>query len=118
MTQTILYIEDNMDNAEIVETMLAQSGYEVYIASDHQEGMTLVAQHTPDLIICDYHLPEVSGADIVKSLRQLPDTSSTPVLILTADIFTEAKSLSAGANMYLTKPIRRNQLLDAVSKLL
>lgn len=116
--KSILYIEDNQDNAEIVEKILEKEGYIFYLACDGKKGVEMVKEHQPDLIICDYHLPEMNGPETIKAIRAIEGLEATPVIILTADLYNRTSSLSAGANRYLNKPIRRNQLIRAISQLL
>lgn len=118
MSSTILYIEDNQDNVEIVEKILEQAGYTVYIAEEGVAGIAMAEKHRPDVIICDYHLPGMNGVEIMIALRKKTDLKHIPLIMLTADIYTQEESLAAGVDKYLNKPIRRNQLLSTVANLL
>ena len=119
MSKTILYIEDNKENAVMIRTILKREGYEVVLATDGDTGIQLAIQHEPVLVICDYHLPgQIKGADIVETIRQTPSIANTSILMLTADASTYPKSIQSGADGYLNKPVNRDQLLDAVNRLI
>jgi CheY-like chemotaxis protein len=119
MSDVILYIEDNDNNAKIVELILNRAGFETIVAENGDEGIQLAIQHKPSLIICDYHLPGVlKGIDILKTIRETPLLAETPFLMLTADSSTYPKSIEFGANAYLNKPVTPDQLIDNVNTLL
>lgn len=118
MTKTILYIEDNEDNATIAEKILLRAGYIVHIAWDGPEGIAMVEDCDPDLIICDYHLPEMNGPQVIEHIRSIDKVKDIPIIMYTADIYTRTSSIDAGANAYLNKPIRRNQLVSTIESLL
>lgn len=119
MSKTILYLEDNANNAKMVEILLKREGFNVVIAKDSQEGHQLAMEYQPDLIICDYHLPgQVKGSDFIQMMRDEPCCVDIPILMLTADISTYPASMEAGADSYLNKPINREQLLDNLYPLL
>jgi CheY-like chemotaxis protein len=118
MGKAILYIEDNYDNANIVGEILRREGYTVIIAEDGRAGIALAEEHQPDLIISDFHLPDMKGPEIVTAIREKKTLENTLIIMLTADIYSYADSMAVGVNAYLNKPIRLNQLLSTVKKLL
>lgn len=70
MSKSILYIEDNRDNAIIINKILSKAGYTVTIAKDGLTGIALAEQHQLDLIISDFHLPGMNGPEVVKAIRE------------------------------------------------
>lgn len=118
MTQTILYIEDNDINAELVERILHKQGYTIEIAENGLQGITLAEQLQPDLIISDFHLPDINGPQITHSIRNNEALKHIPIIMLTSDIYNRAASMEAGVDAYLNKPIRRKLLLATIEKLL
>ena len=121
MSDLILYIEDNDNNAKIIELILKRAGYSVLIAKDGDEGIQLIEKHKPVLIICDFHLPGMlKGFDVVKMIRETPHIAETPFLMLTADSSsaTYPKSMEYGADAYLNKPVTPDQLIENVTTLL
>jgi two-component system, cell cycle response regulator DivK len=118
MTLTVLYIEDNEINAELVDRILIKHGYTVKIATNGLQGIALAEQLVPDIIISDFHLPDINGPQITQSIRQKDALKDIPIIMLTSDIYNRADSLEAGVDAYLNKPIRRNLLLTTIAKLL
>ena len=119
MSDTILYIEDNENNAKIIELILKRAGYTTLLAENGDEGIQLAIEHKPILIICDYHLPGIlKGSDIVQIIRETDDIADTPFLMLTADSSTYSKSMEYGADAYLNKPVTSDQLIENVMTLL
>jgi len=114
MSFKVVYIEDNVDNIEIVTSILGRHNYEVEVATDGDMGVEVVKEYQPDIIICDYHLPGLNGPEVVQTIRDIPEFTDTPIIMLTADIYSRANSIKAGVDVYLNKPIRRKQLLSAM----
>ena len=118
MSQTILYIEDNQVNMDLVQALSESAGYGFIGAFSGKEGIKLAQEHTPDLIICDYHLPFMNGYDVVRALRADDKTKHIPIIMLTADLYTVSEGAKLGVNDYINKPIRRNMFLSRVEKIL
>ena len=119
MPKTILVVEDNADTRELMHLHLKTEGYNVIIASDGREGLYLANSEHPDLIITDTNMPEITGIDLIKQLRLLPEFKNTPIIVLTAygsDTLDEA--IKAGANRAVNKPTHFDSLIDDVRELL
>jgi DNA-binding NarL/FixJ family response regulator len=114
---TILVIEDHPDMLANLVTILRMEHYEVLTASNGREGVSLAAEHRPDLIVCDVMMPEMDGYRVLKMLREERSTAATPFIFLTAR--GEARDVRAGMNLgaddYLTKPVTATDLLAAVA---
>jgi PAS domain S-box-containing protein len=111
---TILYIEDNLANLSLVETiLLSRPRWRTLPALQGRIGLELACEHNPDLILLDLHLPDISGEEVLRRLRAEPRTSSIPVAVITADATTRTvdRLRSAGADAYLTKPIDVDEFL-------
>lgn len=117
---TVLLIEDNTDMCRMLKLQLGGS-YNVFTAHDGKEGLKKIYQYHPDIIVTDLMMPEMSGLDVLRSVRQDFNISHIPVIILTAKNTEEEKmkAVKAGANAFITKPFsstyltaRINQLLD------
>ena len=105
---TVLYIEDNSSNLRLVERILAnRRGVRLLSAMQGFLGLDLADLHTPDWILLDLHLPDVSGEEVLRRLRANPRTAHIPVTILSADATSGqiSRLMEAGARDYLTKPL-------------
>jgi signal transduction histidine kinase/CheY-like chemotaxis protein len=111
---TVLYVEDNSANVDLLTALLArQDGVELVSAMQGRLAVDLARAHQPHLILLDLHLPDVSGEEVLRRLREDELTSSIPVVMLTADASSgQARRLKAmGARDYLTKPLDFTRLL-------
>jgi CheY-like chemotaxis protein/nitrogen-specific signal transduction histidine kinase len=111
---TVLYIEDNLSNLQLVERVLSRRpGVELISAMRPQLGLDLAAEHHPDLILLDLHLPDMPGQEVLRRLQAEPRTAQVPVVILSADARpTLIKELLAqGVRAFMTKPLDVKELL-------
>ena len=119
---TVLYIEDNISNIELVEQILFNSRPAVKLITNMygKQSIEIARQHKPDLILLDLNLPDLHGSEVMEQLREADETSSIPVVIITADA-TPAQSekmLKAGAEEYLTKPLNVELFLSVLDRYL
>jgi CheY-like chemotaxis protein len=115
---TVLYIEDNASNLELVETLLSRRPNTTLISAMRpQLGLDLAAQHHPDLVLLDLHLPDMPGEEVLRRLLANPKTADVPVVILSADArHTQIKRmLKQGARAFLTKPLDVKELLGLLA---
>ncbi len=120
-SHTILYIEDNLSNLELIEGILARwPGTNLLAAMQGRLGIELARKHRPDLILLDLHLPDVSGSEVLAVLRDDPVTRAIPVVMITADATPGQRErlLEAGAHSYLTKPLDISRFLTVVREAL
>lgn len=112
----ILIAEDEPSLRENLQWMLELEGYEVIAARDGREALGLAHSHKPDLVLTDVMMPELDGFGLVKALRENPHTATLPIIMLTAraDRSDTRTGMNLGADDYLTKPCRRDELLEAV----
>lgn len=116
---TVLHIEDNLANVELVERVLAQRpDITVVPAMQGRMGVDLARRHQPVLILLDLNLVDLPGVEVLKILRDDPVTANIPVAIISADAMPRQVQLllSSGAIAYLTKPIDIHRLLDLVDE--
>lgn len=113
---TILVIEDNEMNRDMLCRRLARKGYSVLVAQDGAEGITVARAETPDLIIMDLSLPRVDGWEATKRLKADGTTSEIPIIALTAHAMStdKDKALAAGCDDFDTKPIDFTRLLQKI----
>jgi len=117
----ILVAEDNSVNQQVIRGILQNAGHKVQIASTGGEVLDIISENFEniEMLILDMNMPEVSGIEVIKSLRFMDTKSKIPTIMLTADATPEAKeaSYNAGANKFLTKPIDSRELLDCIASL-
>jgi PAS domain S-box-containing protein len=114
---TVLYIEDNLSNLDLVNGLFARVGKVRLIpAVQGQLGIELAARHQPDLILLDLHLPDLDGDEVLRRLREDARTASIPVIVLSADATRDQveRLKKRGAAEYVTKPIDVPVFLKAV----
>ena len=117
----VLYIEDNLANYELVQRVFERlGGLELMSAMQGQMGIELAAQHAPDLILLDLHLPDIDGEEVLRRLRADERMRDIPVIILSADATpVQMERLKAGgADDYLTKPLELAGFVEAVERAL
>jgi len=117
---TILYIEDDPGSQVLVKRMLEYAGYEVMVAGTGLAGINMARQRTPDLILMDINLPDLSGREVTTRLRALDRFQSVPIVALTAQsqVGEREKAIAAGLTGYLTKPIDVDTLPGQVARYL
>lgn len=114
---TILVIEDETQMRRNVASILRMEGYEAHEAENGREGLALARRQRPDLIVCDVMMPELDGYGVLRALQDDPATMTIPFLFLTAKA-TPAdvrEGMNLGADDYLVKPVRRIDLLAAIT---
>jgi CheY-like chemotaxis protein len=116
----ILLVEDNEMNRDMLSRRLIRRGFEVTMAVDGRQGIDKALAEPFDLILMDMSLPEVDGWTATRELRKAPQTSSVPIIALTAHAMAgdRQQALDAGCNDYDTKPIELDRLLAKMDALL
>ncbi|MBC5785715.1 response regulator [Ramlibacter sp. USB13] len=112
----VLLIEDDEAQRFVARFALKKAGHEVREAGDGVEGLRVAREERPDVIVCDVMMPAVTGYDVLAQLRADPVLASVPVILLTAmsDRKHMRQGMTAGADDYLTKPYRPDELCEAV----
>ena len=116
----ILLVDDEADILEIVGYNLASEGYQVITASNGVEAIEKGKKYKPQLIILDVMMPEMDGIEACEKLRGIPDLSNTIITFLTArgEDYSQVAGFDAGADDYITKPIKPKVLVSKVKALL
>jgi two-component system, cell cycle response regulator DivK len=117
---TILLVEDNEMNRDMLSRRLIRKGYEVLMAEDGALGVTMAQERKPDLILMDMSLPVMDGWEATRQIKAAEATRAIPVIALTAHAMAgdEEKALAAGCNDYETKPVDLPRLLAKMEALL
>jgi two-component system cell cycle response regulator DivK len=116
----ILLVEDNEMNRDMLSRRLQKRGYDVVLAEDGQQGVSLAQSEAPVLILMDMSLPVLDGWEATRQLKAAPATRSIPVIALTAHAMAgdRERALEAGADDFDTKPIELTRLLEKIEALL
>ena len=119
--RTLLYVEDNPANLELVEQLIAsRPDLRLLGAADANLGIEFARAYQPEVILMDINLPGISGITALKILRADASTAHIPIIALSANAVPRdiEKALEAGFFTYLTKPIKVNQFMDALDSAL
>jgi two-component system cell cycle response regulator DivK len=118
MAKTVLIVEDNELNMKLFNDLLEAFGYRTVKTRDGRQALPLARQHKPDLIVMDIQLPEISGLDVTKMLKDDPALKAIPVLAVTAFAMRgdEQKIRAGGCDAYLSKPISVTTFMDTVRR--
>jgi len=119
-SEKILIVDDDEDVLLIVQTILDNSGYSVVLARNGREGVEKAIESSPDLILLDVMMPELSGWEVCTTLKSAPETRQIPIAMLTvkSEIRDLITGMQVGADDYITKPFTRKKLLSTVRRLL
>ena len=118
--KTVLIIEDEEDAADMFAEMMRVSGYRVLKTSSSTPALRMLTAEKPDVVILDIMMPEISGLEILRQMRQDPVLANLPVVVVSAKSMpADIKiGMEAGASMYLTKPVGFTELKEAIERAL
>lgn len=118
MSKTVLIVEDNDLNMKLFHDLLEAHGYDTLQTRDGREALELARKHHPDLILMDIQLPEVSGLEVTKWIKQDEDLKSIPIIAVTAFAMKgdEEKIREGGCEAYMAKPISVVSFLETIEK--
>lgn len=116
----ILLVEDDVDNQAIYRIILEHSGHEVIEAWNGEEGVRMVREALPDLVLMDISIPLLDGYEATRRLKEDPGTAHIPVVALTAHAMVEdrVKAAEAGCDAYLAKPLEPRRVAEEVTRVL
>lgn len=120
MNQKILLVEDEKNIILGVRTCLDAVGYQVEVVEDGEAALAAVRREKPDLMLLDLLLPKVDGFEVLSVLKSDDKNKDIPIIVLTAKAGEEdrQRALDLGANAYMTKPFRPQELWDILKKYL
>ncbi len=118
--QKILIVDDEPDILELIEYNLKKEGYQVYLASNGQDGINVAKKVQPDLIILDIMMPKMDGIEACRLMRAIPEFKNTFMVFLTArsEEYSEIAGFNVGADDYIAKPIKPRALVSRINAIL
>ena len=116
MTKTVLIVEDNELNMKLFHDLLEAQGYETLETREGLSALSMARVHKPDLILMDIQLPEISGLEVTKWLKEDEDLAAIPVVAVTAFAMKgdEERIREGGCEAYLSKPISVGKFIETV----
>ena len=117
---TILYVEDNPDNRLLIRRVLVAEGYKMVEAASAKDAIDMITEAPPNLILMDINMPDMDGYTLTAKLRNMPELNKVPIIALTANVMKgdRERSLEAGCDGYLQKPIDIDTLTSQIDKYL
>lgn len=118
--QKILIVDDEPDILELIEYNLQKEGYQVSLANNGHEGITMAKKVLPDLIILDIMMPKMDGIEACRLMRTMPEFKNTFMVFLTArsEEYSEIAGFNVGADDYIAKPIKPRALVSRINAIL
>ena len=118
--QKILIVDDEPDILELIEYNLKKEGYQVFLASTGQEGISVAKKVQPDLIVLDIMMPKMDGIEACRLMRAIPEFKKTFMVFLTArsEEYSEIAGFNVGADDYIAKPIKPRALVSRINAIL
>ena len=120
MAKKVLIVEDNELNMKLFHDLLEAQGYDILETREGLQALSLAREHHPDLILMDIQLPEISGLEVTKWLKEDEDLAAIPVVAVTAFAMKgdEERIREGGCEAYISKPISVVHFLDVIKRLL
>ena len=117
---TILYVEDNLDNRTLVRRILLSEDYDLIEAVNAADALRVLENTKPDLILMDINMPDMDGYTLTSKIKTTPGFERVPILALTANVMRgdKEKTLEAGCDGYIQKPLDIDQLVREVERFL
>ena len=117
---TVLYVEDNVDNRTLVRRILLSEDYDLIEAVNAEDALRVLESTKPDLILMDINMPDMDGYTLTARIKTMPGFARVPILALTANVMRgdKEKTLEAGCDGYIQKPLDIDQLLREIERFL
>ncbi|MEA5511449.1 response regulator [Crocosphaera sp. UHCC 0190] len=112
----VLVVEDTISEMELISDYLRDSGYTVISTNDAKDALGKVEQHKPDIVVTDLVMPGMSGLELCRSLKKNPETKNLSIVVCTSknQDLDRMWAMKQGADVYITKPFTKEQLVRAV----
>ena len=120
MSKTVLIVEDNELNMKLFHDLLVAHGFQTLQTRDGMDALAIARKHRPDLILMDIQLPEVSGLEVTKWIKEDDNLRSIPVIAVTAFAMKgdEEKMRDGGCEAYIAKPISVSKFIETIQRFL
>ena len=120
MSKTILVVEDQEDNLQILRDLLASAGFRMIEAWDGKQALTVARSQQPDLILMDIQLPILDGYEATRAIKRDPELKHIPIIAVTSYALSgdETRAREAGCDAYVAKPYSTRHLLAKIGQLL
>jgi len=114
----ILIVDDEFINRALLNRLLSAVGFSIIEAENGKQGVDNAIAHQPDIILMDLLMPVMDGFTAIQKIRQMPELKNTKIIVVSANVFEEhrQKSLEAGCDDFVSKPIRIQQILDTIAQ--
>ncbi|MGP3695983.1 response regulator [Rhodobacter sp. NSM] len=118
MTLTVLAIDDSRTIRELLREALVRAGFNVHVAIDGIDGLEKLEAANPDAVITDINMPRLDGFGFIQAVREQPDHSALPIIVLTTESAAElkARARDAGATAWIVKPFDEAKLVSALRR--
>ena len=113
----VLVVDDELTSAEVLGLILAEAGFHVTVASDGQQALARLEEAAPDVLVTDFMMPGMHGADLVKAVRAMPAWRALPVLMISAAPHGALRAYDVKYDAFLRKPFGLDQFLETVRAL-
>ena len=119
-TATLLLVDDNEQNLELMQAFLEELPCKLLTASDGVEAMEMIDRHAPDLLILDVMMPRMSGFEVCQKVKSQPSTRDIVIIMVTAlnEVSDYERAVECGTNDFITKPVNKLELVTRVRTLL
>jgi len=120
-TNRLVYIEDEQEMIDLVRLIMARRGFEVLGANGGHDGLALIRQNMPDLVLLDLMMPDMDGWDVYQQMKADETTRDIPVIVITAKAQSIDKVLGlhiAKVDDYISKPFSPNELVESIEKVI
>jgi len=118
--KTILIVDDDLEFCKMLSQYLTGKGFFVHVAHNGEEGLRIIHESVPDLILLDVKMPKKSGFELLQELKANPAHAKIPIIMLTGERKRDSleKGLTLGADFYIPKPFTLENLMDFVDNIL
>lgn len=116
--QRVLLVDDELSSAEVLALVLAGEGYQVTLAPDAKQALARLDEAAPDLLICDFMMPGMNGAELVKAVREVERFREIPVLLISGAPESALRAYAVKYDAFLRKPFGLEEVLKVLRKIL